>query len=54
MELFPKFTQMCLPILFVPGSLAAGCRTLLKNKMWEAEELRKVMVISFQVFFVFF
>ena len=26
---------MCLPISFVPGSLAAGCRTLLRAADWK-------------------
>ena len=30
-KLFPEFTQMCLPISFVPGSLAAGCRALMRS-----------------------
>ena len=30
-KLFLKFSQICLPIPFVPGSLTAGCRILLRS-----------------------
>ena len=49
-ELFPEFTQMCLPISFVPGSLAAGCRALMRSADYK---LFLVWYCDFRIFICF-